>query len=145
MLRRLIHMTHDKQADNWQPIATMKDWLELESKVSGFHDGVIKEMHWSHGEHVNLTFEMVYAGNPRLWILIQLQFAKTPGIEIRFSGVRECSINAVKEVEPSVSFQTNLIVFSFSGDGISRVIADACEYRLCGSEILGPGPFHVPL
>ena len=132
---------NDKQPRIWCRLESEVNWRELEGLVAGFHDGVIKEMHWLHGEYVNRSLEMVYAGKPSLWMLIQLQLSETPAVEIRFHGVSECSVSAARELEPTVNFERDSIALALSSDGHDRVVAERCEYRLGGLELLGPGTF----
>jgi len=138
-------MTHGIQLDTWYRITTVDDWRKLNDLVAGFHDGVLKELHWTHSEYVNQEFEMVYVENPRVWLLVQLQSQETPAVEMRFGGVTECTVNAARELESSISIESKSIMFSLSADGASRVVAETCEYRLRGLEMLGSGPFDVTL
>lgn len=132
---------HKKQSDVWVAVKSEAEWVRLESLVGGFHDGVIKEAQWSHGNYVNRSFEMVYAAKPRLWMLIQLQLPEIPTVEMRFLGVQECCILAMKELDATMTLESNAIVISLSSDGKSRIVAEECEYRLSGGGLLGAGPF----
>src|SRR5215468_10308233 len=115
-------MTHGIQLDTWYRITTVDDWRKLNDLVAGFHDGVLKELHWTHSEYVNQEFEMVYVENPRVWLLVQLQSQETPAVEMRFGGVTECTVNAARELESSISIESKSIMFSLSADGASRVV-----------------------
>jgi hypothetical protein len=128
---------------SWRSLNSPQAWTDLDGLIGGFHDGVIKEIHWSHEEYVNQSLEMVFAGRPKLVVLIQLQLAKVPTLELRFSGVRECCINADKELDATALFDAGLISLLLSADGENRIVGELCEYRYTGSELLGPGPFPL--
>lgn len=129
---------------SWYPIRTQADWDRLNAYVCGFHDGVIKEMHWSHGEFVDLAGEMVYGGRPTLWILVQLQLLDFPAVELRFAGVTRCSISTDYELEVSARVDSSCIKFSLSSAGSNLIIAESCDYRFAGADLLGAGPFAPP-
>jgi hypothetical protein len=44
-------------AEGWNRISSEADWHQLDKVVGGFHDGVLKEAHWSHRQHVNRATE----------------------------------------------------------------------------------------
>lgn len=127
-------------AEGWHPIKTEADWEELDRVSSGFHDGVLKDAHWSHREHVDRTGWMVYGGLPELWLLVQLQ-GEVRAVELRFCDVRECVLDTRYELEACMSLSEEGLVFGLSGDRGSRIAARSCEYRLAGDDRIGIGPF----
>jgi hypothetical protein len=139
------HFDDGKSKIERLPLASESDWQTLDEAVYGFHDSVIKEARWSRKEYVNNSLQMVNAGLPNLWVLIQIQFRDFPAVELIFHGVKEFSITTSQEVEPTFRAGRDGITFCFSGSSnYNYVEAERCEYRILDSSWLGPGPFETP-
>jgi hypothetical protein len=125
---------------DWVRIRSIADWTKLDVVACGFHDGVIKELHWSHREYVNLEHKMIYNGGPDVSLLIQLQQRQLPAVEMSCRGVRECVLSVDADLYGSMTIEPGEIVLYLSRDRKCRIVSEECAYRLLGTAGLGAQP-----
>ncbi|MCW5941655.1 MAG: hypothetical protein KIS66_05455 [Fimbriimonadaceae bacterium] len=82
----------------------MSPWLEVRTYdeleaflrvVGGFHDGVLKEVHWVNRDHVSASLAMVPYRLADARVLGQRQWANPSAVEIYFEGVWRLSLDTV--------------------------------------------------
>src|SRR6187551_2491956 len=56
--------------------------------VGGFHDGIIKELHWVNNDHVGTDLSMLPDRGANARILVQRQYLETQAVEIVLRSVQ---------------------------------------------------------
>ena len=128
--------------ESWIFIKTYEDWSKLDDHFLGFRDGVIKDLHWSHGEYVDESLNMVYLDSPIVWLLIQFQNEGFSSIEFLLKEVKEFSINVKHELTISIKLNDKSIMLNLSETGDSRIFAEELFYRIPNPPLLGKGIFN---
>jgi hypothetical protein len=125
------------QENGWLKITSIEEWGNVDDLIKGGHDGVIKDLHWSHGEYVDTGLNMVFGGDPTVWILIQLQCETVSSIEFLLKGVQELHLNVRDELIMGVDINENSICLNLSGHGQNKIVAREILYRISQPPLLG--------
>lgn len=97
------------ETKDWTLVKTYEDWNKLDDYFMGFRYGVIKDLHWSHGEYVDESLNMIYLDSPSIWLLIQFQNQYFSSIEFLLNGVKEFRLNVKHELAVSIELNQSLV------------------------------------
>src|SRR4029078_2351127 len=68
----------------FESVTTLSQLEEFLAKVGKFHDGVVKEVHWINGDHVDEELSMRPYQPAHARVLVQRQFKDPSAVELRF-------------------------------------------------------------
>jgi hypothetical protein len=125
------------QENGWIKIASIDDWGSVDGLIKGGHDGVIKDLHWSHGEYVDPELNMVFDGKPTIWILLQLQNEPVSSAEFLLTGVEEFHLSLQHELVFGAEIRPESVNLQLSGNGRSYIQAQEIFYRIPEPPLLG--------
>lgn len=117
-------------------------WSEANDLVCDFADGVIRELGFVAGEHVDATGVMHYDGFPRLIVHAQMQGAGGTSARLEFVGVRRLAFDYDVEVSPAEAKDIAPNLWEVCLLGL-RVVAQECAICVARRGGLGEGPFIV--
>lgn len=130
--------------EGWRTIGNSDDWQCLDETLLGGEDGVIKEVHFSHGEYVDSNLQMIYSGSPRIWILIQMQNTTIPSIEFLCEGIVAFEVFPNQELEMSIHFENEETILYLASTNIhenkhliSKVVCKSVFYRVPDPPLFG--------
>ncbi|MBK8151292.1 MAG: hypothetical protein IPK58_24580 [Acidobacteria bacterium] len=104
--------------------------MTLARSGTDFVDGVIRELIWTGGEYVDSERNMVYAGLPVVWLLVQTQNETIPSIEFRMEEVNDVGLNHKHEFEIDARFGDGTVTLVLSPLGESRIQGTRLYYRI---------------
>lgn len=144
-----MHLQTNLETEGWILIKTYEDWNKIDDYFLGFRDGVIKDLHWSHGEYVDESLNMIYTDSPNVWLLIQFQTEDYSSIEFLLTGVEELNINVKHELVISINLNKTIVLnlsekssLKLSELSESRISAEKLFYRIPNPPLLGAGRFN---
>ncbi|MBK7706226.1 MAG: hypothetical protein IPN69_20760 [Acidobacteria bacterium] len=130
-------MKNDNQTNSWIQVNCRARWDQLAESCDYFEDGVVRELSWTGGEYVDGNFQMIFAGSPVVWLLVQTQNAKAPAIEFRIEDVVEIQLDHRQEPEFNTVFGDDEILLELSGGGGSLIRGARLFYRIKDRPLLG--------
>lgn len=128
--------------NNWTKIESEEIWSKVDDLVKGGHDGVIKDLHWSHGEYVDKDLNMIFDGRPTVWLLLQLQNEPVSSIEFLLKEVEEIRLNPENELMLSAEIDDKAATLYLSELKQSYVKATALFYAIPEPSKLGNSGFN---
>lgn len=128
--------------EEWTSIVTYEKWKSLDDIFLGFRDGVIKDLHFSNGEYIDESLNMIYSDLPTIWMLIQFQNEKFSSIEFLLKRVANLKLDVNHELVISVKLTGKFINLYLSETGSSQITAKEILYRIPNPSLLGKKDFN---
>lgn len=141
--------------NEWREITTLAELEAFLNVVGGFHDGLVKEVHWMNQDDVRADLSMSDDGRSDARILVQRQWSDPSAVEIVFERVWNLTLEAVGFVSDSsatmeprpVGFDGPPLLLALDMDG-NKVVFERMRWR-DASDWMGSGfrfgDFDVPL
>lgn len=136
--------------DVWHEVSTLGELDAFLDHVGGFHDGILKEIHWINGDHVGASSSMLTYKLSSARLLVQRQWKSPSAVEIVLDRVWTVTLDtsawiydSVARTERSSSFlgePRDLLVLDLDGSTFSF---ERMRWR-DASEWMGPEPRFGP-
>lgn len=115
-------------------ISTLAQLDAFLDQVGGFHDGVIKEMHWINNDFVSDDLHLMPSQGSTARLLIQRQFDDPSAVEMELQGIKSIFLDTREFVDDSAAItEGGLLVLAIED---SRFIFEQMTYRFV-SEWMG--------
>lgn len=82
------------QRDEWHEVETVEQLDELLELVGGFHDGILKELHWVNLAYIGDDLGMRVCQGSCARLVIQRQYRNPSAVELHIEGMQHFDIDA---------------------------------------------------
>ncbi len=79
--------------DGWQQVTTLDDLERFIDLVGGFHDGILKEIHWVNNDYVDEALHMHPYKLANARMLVQRQWKPLSSVEMFLENIWNCSMS----------------------------------------------------
>src|ERR1044072_9013728 len=139
----------------WHEVSDLKQLNQFLDVVNGFHDGVLKEIHWVNGDHVSESLSLLPCRLSNARMLVQRQANQPSAVEIYFQNIWSITLDTVDFIfestaeheSPKTLLDKQLHLLRLNLEG-SRIVFERLYWR-DASDFMGYdvrfGPFTAPL